>query len=295
MSHSFNIPLVKVDEERRLVIGRAAAEEPDRAREIMDYATAKPAFQKWSDECAAASGGLSKGNVRSMHNAKNVAGVVKEISFNDSEKAIDVVAKIVDDGEWSKVLSGAYLGFSVGGGYANRWDDNGLRRYTPIINEISLVDRPCIPSAQFIELVKADGTIGQIEIHGAPIASFAERWGARPLSYAERMEKNVGGFVGGTLGAYAGARLGGAIGGTAGGVLGTAHQLLGGPSNAVRGATAIVGLTGAVGGGLAGNYVGRKIGHAAQNAVFGGDEKHDPCPTCRGTGRAPKKPKVAGA
>lgn len=183
---ALTIPLVKIDEERRLVIGRAAQEVPDKAREIMDYASAKPAFETWSKSFEQMSGGLSKGNLRVMHQ-KTVAGKVTDIAFNDKDKAIDVVAKVVDDNEWQKVLSGCYTGFSVGGGYAKKWDDPlhpGLKRYTPDIREISLVDNPCIPTARFAELVKADGMVEQLALRGV-LRSFAEQWRDRPRTFAE--------------------------------------------------------------------------------------------------------------
>lgn len=189
MNHNFFIPLVKIDVERRLVIGRAAQETADRSKEIMDYATAKPAFQEWSKSFEDATGGLSKGNVRIMH-TKDVAGKVVDISFNDAEKAVDVMTKIVDEVAWQKCLEGCYTGFSMGGGYANSWQDGDLKRYTPRISEISLVDMPCIPTAKFAELVKADGMSEQLELKGSrPIPpTFGELRKNAPLSYNELRE-----------------------------------------------------------------------------------------------------------
>lgn len=178
------IPLVKVDAERRLVVGRAAQEIPDRTGEIMDYESAKPAFEAWSTAAEQASGGLSKGNVRAMH-SRHAAGKLVGIDFNDNEKAVDIVAEIVDDGDWQKCLKGVYTGFSIGGGYAKKWKDGGLTRYTPRLTEISLVDLPCMPTARFAELVKGDGIVGQIELVGRPPLTFGEAWAARPPTFAE--------------------------------------------------------------------------------------------------------------
>lgn len=186
MNHEFTIPLVKIDAERRLVIGRAAQEMPDKTNEIMDYATARPAFESWSKSFEDATGGLSKGNLRVMH-TRTVAGKLVDLTFDDDAKSINVVAKVVDDNEWQKCLDGVYTGFSMGGGYARRWDDGDLKRYTPRITELSLVDMPCIPSAQFAELVKADGMVEQLRLRGAPPATFASAWGGRLLSFGERM------------------------------------------------------------------------------------------------------------
>ncbi|WP_372395290.1 hypothetical protein ABMY26_06690 (plasmid) [Azospirillum sp. HJ39] len=156
------VQLVKVDEERRLIHGRAVQEVPDRSREILDYESAKPAFLEWSKACEDATAGLSKGNVRVMH-GKSVAGKVVDIAFNDDEKAIDIVVKVVDDNEWRKCLEGCYTGFSVGGSYAKKWQDGEFTRYTPRVTEVSLVDRPCIPTAKFFSIHKADGSVEERE------------------------------------------------------------------------------------------------------------------------------------
>lgn len=160
------VPLTKVDQARRLVSGRACASVPDRSGEIMDWETGKVAIQDWSNSFVQATNGLSKGNVRVMHDPKKVAGKVVEISFDDDAKAVDVVCKVVDDQEWRKVEEGVYTGFSIGGGYASRWRDDatGLTKYTPRLAEISLVDRPCIPGCHIVELHKADGVIEELRM-----------------------------------------------------------------------------------------------------------------------------------
>jgi hypothetical protein len=155
------VPLTKVDEEQRLVYGRITQEMLDKSGEVMDYETSKPYFEKWSADIEAASGGLSKGNVRVMHGL-TAAGKLTELEFDDTDKAIDVCAKIVDDQEWAKVQEGVYTGFSVGGKYAKRWtavNDNGekVKKFTADPNEVSIVDNPCVPNACF-SMFKADGT-----------------------------------------------------------------------------------------------------------------------------------------
>lgn len=153
------VPLIKVDEEQRLVHGVITAEEIDRSGEVMDYETSKPNFEKWSSEIEESSGGLSKGNLRVMHGL-SVAGKLTDIVFDDSAKQIEVCAKIVDDTEWTKVLEGCYTGFSVGGKYGKKWnevvDGQAVKKFTAIPNEVSLVDNPCVKRATF-QLVKADG------------------------------------------------------------------------------------------------------------------------------------------
>ena len=183
----FVIPLTKIDVERRMVYGVAAQGDIiDKSKEIMDYATAKPAFQAWSSEIEAATGGMSKGNLRAMH-TKTVAGTIPEISFDDANKTINIGAHVVRDDEWALCLKGGYTGFSVGGGYARKWTDpaTGCTRYTPIVREMSLVDSPCIPTARFAELVKADGVVEHLPLVGK-IPTFADAWSSRPLSFAEQ-------------------------------------------------------------------------------------------------------------
>ena len=156
------VPLTKVDEENRLIYGQVAAEVLDRSGETMDYATSKVNFQKWSDEVNAATGGMSKGNLRAMH-GKVAAGKLVDLAFDDDNRVIECCSKVVDDNEWQKVLEGVYTGFSMGGRYEKRWDmekSDGTKekRYTALPSEVSLVDVPCIPTAKFYEVIKVDGT-----------------------------------------------------------------------------------------------------------------------------------------
>lgn len=153
------LPIRKIDESQRLVYGTLTAEVPDKAGEIFDYSSGKPAVKAWSDEIHEASGGKSKGNVRAMH-GKTAAGKFTDIVFDDEKKRIEGAAKIIDDDEWQKVVEGVYTGFSIGGSYTKRWQDKdnpSLWRFTPELTEISLVDNPCVPTATF-EYIKADGS-----------------------------------------------------------------------------------------------------------------------------------------
>lgn len=157
----------KIDVEKRLVYGRAAQEVPDHSGEVMDYAQSKPNFVKWSGEMSKATNGASQGNIRAMH-GQIAAGKVQELIYNDEENAIDVVAKIVDDNEWKKCLEGVYTGFSIGGKYGARVTKGDLKHYEAIPNEISLVDRPCIPTATFFDIQKADGSVMQKQFQSLP-------------------------------------------------------------------------------------------------------------------------------
>lgn len=187
----FIIPLMKIDEAQRLIYGRAVQEVVDRTNEILDYETAKPAFEKWSKQFEEMTGGLSRGNLRVMHDPKKVAGKVIDLTYNDDEKAIDIVAKVVDDNEWKKVTEGVFTGLSVGGGYGRKWKDEatGATRYTPVVTEISLVDLPCIPTARLqlakgIDFIRADGSVEHIRLTGRA-RTYDEIIAARPRSYDE--------------------------------------------------------------------------------------------------------------
>lgn len=152
----------KVDEEKRLVYGRLAQEVKDKSGEVMDYELSKPNFLKWIDESEALSKGKSQGNLRAMH-GNVAAGKFNQILFSDEEKAVDAVAKVVDNNEWQKVLEGVYTGFSVGGNYGKKWIKDNLTHYEAIPIEGSLVDRPCIPTATFFEIQKSDGSLRKID------------------------------------------------------------------------------------------------------------------------------------
>jgi hypothetical protein len=162
---SIFVPINKIDEEQRLVYGQVAAGGVlDNSGEMFDYKGSKPFFQKWSDNAHATSGGKSKGNLRVMHTSK-VAGVVTDLGFDDENEVIEACAKVIDDNEWNMVKAGAYTGFSMGGRYVSRAekaDANGKTTKTYVADpvEISLVDKPCIPTAVF-SVVKADGIVEQ--------------------------------------------------------------------------------------------------------------------------------------
>jgi hypothetical protein len=161
--------ITKVDERTRIVTGRACQEVVDRDNEVLDYASSKPEFMRWSAEVSADTNGKSMGNLRAMH-GNVAAGILTDIRFEDAEKAIDVDTQIIDDNEWKKCQAGVYSGFSIGGRYARKWNEimNGkmVTKYTAVPSELSLVDRPCVPTAKFetisakgFDFVKRDGAI----------------------------------------------------------------------------------------------------------------------------------------
>jgi hypothetical protein len=151
--------ITKVDAVKRQVTGILVQECLDRSGEIFDYDTSKAHFVAWSNGIHKATEGKSVGNLRVMH-GNTVAGKFSAIEFNDAEKSIEVVGDVIDDNEWKKCEAGCYSGFSIGGRYEKKWadaTDATVLRYTAIPSEGSLVDLPCVPTAQF-KMVKADGS-----------------------------------------------------------------------------------------------------------------------------------------
>ena len=126
--------------------GAVLIEEPDRAGEICDYASTRLRFAAiWPERTPDEGPPLL-----AMHQKGRRVGVLRRVAFNDRRRRMYVVAEVSHDEEWAKVQSRFYMGLSIGGLYAARWrdEDTGLKRYTADILEISLVDRPCMPSAR---------------------------------------------------------------------------------------------------------------------------------------------------
>jgi hypothetical protein len=186
------IPLQKIDQTQRLVFGRID-ETPDRRGEVMDYASSAPLYRAWSESMQLASGGANFGNVRVMHQAV-AAGMLTAIEFDDETKAIDICAHIVDDEVWQKIELGVFTGFSPGGRFVRKWQDGAFKRYTGQPEEISLVDRPCIPTATFT-MIKADGVVEDVafQINEAPINRFQPLPTASQAE-ADEMQKDIGGI-----------------------------------------------------------------------------------------------------
>ena len=155
--------ITKIDAATRTVSGIAMQEIVDRTNEICDYEKSKPFFKNWSSNQEKASGGKSKGNVRSMHNSK-VAGIVTSLECDDNLKAFLIDTKIIPDDEWALVEGGGYTGFSIGANFAKghkvTTDPDGAMRWVADPVEVSLVDVPCVPTALF-EYKDAAGHVSQ--------------------------------------------------------------------------------------------------------------------------------------
>lgn len=181
------VPLAKADAAQRLVFGHFD-ETPDRSREVFDYASSKPNIEAWSEGFAKATGGRSVGNIRAQH-GRVAAGKLEKIAFDDEARRVEFCARIVDDQEWAKVEAGVYTGFSPGGRYAKRWKDGDFTRYTAELNELSIVDVPCNPSATFT-MVKADGIEAEVEF---ALDKAYEPGNEATKERAEAMAKAAGG------------------------------------------------------------------------------------------------------
>lgn len=145
------IPFAKVNADTREVSGRLTQEIVDRDGEIWDYEKSVPHMREWSASFEKATDGKSLGNLRAMHQPIS-AGKLTAIDFNDSEKAVDITAKVVDDAEWEKVDQGVYTGFSLGGQVIKSWrdpSDTKHKRFEVRPHEASLADLPCVPTAVF--------------------------------------------------------------------------------------------------------------------------------------------------
>jgi hypothetical protein len=152
------IPITKIDEEKQEVYGVATQEIRDRDNEIFDYDGSKPYIEQWSKNAEDGTAGKSKGNLRAMH--RNIsAGILRDLSFDDTAKKIDVCAYVNDPVEWQKVMDGNYTGFSFSGKVMKRWKDpvdRTMMRYIANPTELSLADLPCVPTATFT-MIKIGG------------------------------------------------------------------------------------------------------------------------------------------
>lgn len=151
-----NIPISKIDEEKRMVWGYATVEEIDKHGEIIGYEASKTAFAAWP------------GNIREMHGDKAVGKGI-EVEFDDKNKGVWLGAYVSEsaDGEnaWIKVKEKILNGFSIGG-RINDWtttkqkvegEEKDVVMITDYdLSEVSLVDNPACPSAVF-QMVKSAG------------------------------------------------------------------------------------------------------------------------------------------
>lgn len=156
---NFNIPISKIDEEKRMVWGFATVEELDKHGEVIGYDASKKAFADWP------------GNIREMHQDVAV-GKAFETNFDDKQKAVAIGVRVSEsaDGEnaWIKVKEGVLSGFSIGGKINDfeyrKMQVNGEQKDVLVVTdyvlgEVSLVDNPACPSATFQVVKSAAGKL----------------------------------------------------------------------------------------------------------------------------------------
>ena len=156
-----SMPLVKVDEEKRIVHGFATLDNLDKQDDIVTKAASVAAFERF------------RGNIREQHDPHKAVGRIvsfKEDSIYDPEtgktyNGVFVSAYVSKGAEdtWQKVLDGTLTGFSIGGSIKDTekaYDDEAdkairiIHKYDLV--ELSLVDNPANQLANVISIEKFD-------------------------------------------------------------------------------------------------------------------------------------------
>lgn len=130
----------------------------DRSNERMNYPASKPNFEAIVKSQSAASGGVNQFPMRLQHDDNFVAGRWDSVTFDDAEQRINVEGTVVHPIAKMLLAERCLTGVSIGGACTKTRLADGTVEYVAIPQEISVVDRPCLPDAVF-SLVKADGTV----------------------------------------------------------------------------------------------------------------------------------------
>lgn len=181
------VPLLKMEEQADgtlHVFGLVTEQKPDLEREVCDYATTKPWYEKRTKErfeLTSKIAGMTPSLMaaRGQHDPKQAIGAGRMIEFNDALKAIKMGFHIVDSDAVKKWKAGVFVGFSQGGDYVNKWTDPefaGCTRYTADPFEVSSVDSPCLPSAlaesmkgRTVTLQKSAGVSEEVALQILPV------------------------------------------------------------------------------------------------------------------------------
>lgn len=158
---SVNMPISKIDKERRIVSGWATTDAIDKQGDIIPIEASKSAFDKF------------KGNVREQHNDKLAVG--KVISFRQDklfDKAsgefvngifVDVYISKGAESTWHKINEEILTGFSIGGAIRDSESvyNKSMGETVRIIkdydlSELSVVDNPANPLSDFVSIQKFD-------------------------------------------------------------------------------------------------------------------------------------------
>ena len=163
-----SMPLLKVDQEKRIVHGFATLDNLDKQDDIVTKAASVKAFERF------------RGNIREQHDPHKAVGKVvtfREDSVYDQEtgktyNGVFVSAYVSKGAEdtWQKVLDGTLTGFSIGGAIkeTEKAYDEDMDKSIRIIHdydlvELSLVDNPANQLANVISIEKLDN--GNVRIN----------------------------------------------------------------------------------------------------------------------------------
>ena len=107
----FQIKKVESTDDDCIIYLTATSEQKDAQNQIMDYETSKPNFIKWSESFYKNSFGKSYGNLRLQHRPDSPIGKILEpLEFNDIEKEINAVVKVIDSNAKNLVEEGVLTG-----------------------------------------------------------------------------------------------------------------------------------------------------------------------------------------
>jgi hypothetical protein len=155
---AINMPIQKVDQERRIVSGWATTDSLDKQGDIVDIDASERAFEKF------------RGNVREMHTPLSVGKVVafKRDTYFDKASGkfhngifVDVYISKGAQDTWHKVNEGILSGFSIGGNiiekesiYSKSADAPAtlIKEYN--LYELSLVDNPANDDSNVVSIQK---------------------------------------------------------------------------------------------------------------------------------------------
>lgn len=159
---AINMPIQKVDQERRIVSGWATTDSLDKQGDIVDIGASERAFERF------------RGNVREMHTPLSVGKVVsfKRDTYFDKASGqfhngifVDVYISKGAQDTWHKVNEGILSGFSIGGSIVEKesvYSKSGDQPATLIkeynLNELSLVDNPANDDSNVVSIQKIGDT-----------------------------------------------------------------------------------------------------------------------------------------
>jgi hypothetical protein len=162
---------------------KATGPELDMDEQIADPDWAKRAMEGWF---------RTGGNLREQH-SHIAAG--KALTLEHRADGQYISGKVVDPGSARKVEQGVLTGLSIGIKGARVVKDaaasNG-KIVGGVIVEVSLVDRPCLPTAKLV-LAKADGA-GKMQIVNRPVYETAAAKAAELRSTIARLSKSATGM-----------------------------------------------------------------------------------------------------